>query len=132
MIKFRRGDKVELIEKYKGYEYKAFDGKYFIVIEVYDHGSITCIDSTHNLHFVRPSEITISEKSPVYYTLPRTEQVDKIDYKKAFAMMCSSFGDSIVRTCHVCQILGAKCCGQKSCGCVIIEAIKRECRKGGE
>jgi len=66
MSKFKRTEKVELIKKQKGYEFSAFDGKYWIVIEVYDHGSITCIDSTHNLHFVRPSEIRKLSRESVY------------------------------------------------------------------
>ena len=66
-----------------------------------------------------------------YITLPRPS-APVTDWKKAFAMMCSSFGDSVVRTCHVCQVLGAKCSGDRSCGSIIIEAIKRKCTKGGE
>jgi hypothetical protein len=132
MSKFRRGDKVELIEKYKGYEYKAFDGKYFIVIEVYDHGSITCIDCTHNLHFVRPSEITILEKQPVYYTVPSPEQVDKIDYKKAFEMLVDCFDKSNKDICIFCKSIGVKCMQIGICKDGIMAAIKLKCTEGGE
>ena len=67
-----------------------------------------------------------------YITVPRLILQGETDWKLAFAMMCSSFGDSVVRTCHVCQVLGAKCSGDRSCGSIIIEAIKRKCTKGGE
>jgi len=98
----------------------------------------TASDKPSQCLFVKDSKSPKWEKveEPVrnnYITVPRSfSPSGAIDYKKAFGMMCSSFGDSIVRTCYVCQVLGAKCSGDRSCGSIIIEAIKRKCTKGGE
>lgn len=136
MSKFKRADKVELIEKHKGYKFSAFDEKYWVVIEVYSHGSITCIDSTHNLHFVKPSEIRkISEKYPVYYMLQAPEKEPEIDYKKAFEMMIKMMEKGEYVDCCVC--LAKDECREntdttKNCAETIKEKVLNQCTKGGE